>query len=67
VGFYYDANFLAHGFLLSHGQYTTIDDPNAGTGFNQGTAVDGINDQGQMVGCYIDANGVMHGRKSRSR
>ena len=38
VGDYADANHGFHGFVLSGGQYTTLDDPNAGTGFNQGTS-----------------------------
>jgi hypothetical protein len=61
VGFYIDANFVQHGYLLSHGQYTTIDDPNAGTGPGQGTFVTAINASGVIGGEYIDANFVQHG------
>src|SRR5262249_34291384 len=43
------------------GQYTTLDDPNAGAGFEQGTEAGGINDAGQIVGKYFDANFVNHG------
>jgi hypothetical protein len=52
---YYDGNG-SHGFLLSHGQYTTIDDPN---GLN--SVVTGINDRGQIVGSYGDSSGAVHG------
>jgi uncharacterized membrane protein len=47
VGFYTDANFVAHGFLLSDGQYTTLDVPNASD-----TEAYGINSSGQIVGAY---------------
>jgi hypothetical protein len=50
-----------HGFLLSGGQFRTIDEPNAGTGFGQGTHAFGINARGQISGFYIDANTVLHG------
>jgi probable HAF family extracellular repeat protein len=45
VGSYADPH--VHGFLLSDGQYTTIDDPLSG--YNQAY---GINDSGQIVGYY---------------
>jgi hypothetical protein len=57
----FDANPVIHGFLLSHGQYTTLNDPNAGTGLSQGTFAFGINASGQIVGSYSDANNVSHG------
>jgi hypothetical protein len=57
VGGYIDANFIIHGFQLSHGQYTTLDDPN--TTFY--TLPFGINASGRIVGLYIDASGVGHG------
>jgi probable HAF family extracellular repeat protein len=60
-GNYGDANNVTHGYLLSHGQYTTFDDPQAGTGAGQGTSAFGINDRGQIVGEYVDANNVQHG------
>jgi probable HAF family extracellular repeat protein len=56
VGDYYDANGNVHGFLLSAGQYTTIDPPNSAA-----TVAFGINAQGQIVGGYGDANGNVHG------
>jgi hypothetical protein len=61
VGFYLDANFVQHGYLLSGGQYTTIDDPNAGTSAGQGTFAAGINASGDIGGAYTDANFVQHG------
>jgi probable HAF family extracellular repeat protein len=61
VGFYTDADNVNHGFLLSGGQYTTLDDPNAGAGASQGSFAEGINDRGQIVGVYIDADNVNHG------
>jgi probable HAF family extracellular repeat protein len=61
VGFYTDANNVTHGFLLSGGQYTTLDDPNAGAGAFQGTVAEGINARGQIVGVYTDASNVNHG------
>jgi hypothetical protein len=48
-----------HGFLDSHGVFTTIDDPNAGAaGY---TLASGINDWGQIVGTYCDSAGACHG------
>src|SRR6516162_3181733 len=52
VGVYGNASG-GHGFLLSGGTYTTIDEPLA-TG---GTSAQGINDVGQIVGVYINASG----------
>jgi hypothetical protein len=63
-GNYVDAGGVYHGFLLSHGhdgQYTTLDDPNAGTAAGQGTVAYGLNDRGQIVGYYVDAGSVFHG------
>jgi len=54
-----------HGFLLSGGTYTIIDDPlEAGgviPGQGTGTDAEGINDAGQIVGYYYDSNGITHG------
>ena len=61
VGEYWDANFVDHGYLYSHGQYTTLDDPQAGAGPFQGTSAMGINARGDIVGTYFDANSVEHG------
>jgi probable HAF family extracellular repeat protein len=48
---------LPHGFVYSNGSYTPISDP-LGT---NGTAVTGINNQGQIVGYYLDSSNVQHG------
>jgi uncharacterized membrane protein len=58
---YEDASRNDHGFLLSGGQYTTLDDPNAGTGPFVGTFATGINARGDIVGQYQDAGGGFHG------
>jgi probable HAF family extracellular repeat protein len=47
-----------HGFLLSGGTYTTLDDPNAGAGY---TVAESINNAGQIVGYYVDSSNVAHG------
>jgi hypothetical protein len=41
--------------------FTTLDDPNAGTGAFQGTQGLGINASGQIVGEYFDSNSDQHG------
>src|SRR5205823_5099108 len=53
VGFYQDANSHHHGFLLSGGVYTTLDDPSA----TDNTFAEGINGSGQIVGSYSNATG----------
>ncbi|MGI8741112.1 MAG: hypothetical protein ACR2NN_00800 [Bryobacteraceae bacterium] len=53
---------VTHGFLLSGGQYTTIDFP--GT---NGTELYGINPQGDMTGVYTLAGARHRGRDSRHR
>jgi uncharacterized membrane protein len=55
VGSYLDANINFHGFVLSKGVYTTLDDLNGVVGT---TSAQGINDQGQIVGYYADNTGV---------
>src|SRR5262249_25543626 len=55
------ANGPFKGYLLSQGQFTFLNDPNAGTALGQGTAALGINDQQEIVGDYVDANNVTHG------
>lgn len=66
VGSYIDSNNIQHSFLLSAGRYTTIDPPGAAnrpgpmfTGnIDQASS---INDLGQIVGGYSDAQGVTQG------
>ena|SRR5215831_10738449 len=52
----YNTSTGAHGFLLSGGTYTTLDDPLA----TSGTVAHGINATGQIVGFYANATGF-HG------
>jgi uncharacterized membrane protein len=65
-GNYGDPNNLTHGLLLSHGRWTSFDDPSAGTvpilsmGFFPGTDAVKANNQGQIVGFYIAQNNVEH-------
>jgi hypothetical protein len=58
VGVYQDGNGFNHGFVYSiaTGTYTTVDDPNAVLA-NGGTTINGINDNGQLVGFYGNADG----------
>ncbi len=55
VGFYVDAG-IRHGFLLRQGVVTTVDYP--GSDYSQ---VNGISDEGTIIGEFRDANGVYHG------
>jgi hypothetical protein len=57
VGYYVDSNDVKHGFLSSHGEFTTVDDP-LGV---KGTIVTGINDSEKIVGIYYDSSGAHHG------
>jgi hypothetical protein len=59
AGIYTDAAGVYHGYLLSGGQYTTIDDPNTGPG--QSSFAYTINSSGRIVGSYTDASGQTHG------
>jgi hypothetical protein len=66
AGFYIDVNNSFHGFVRARdGAITTFDDPSAGTGAHQGTVESyteqGINDQGEIIGWYIDSNNVGNG------
>jgi len=55
----YDDNVTTHGFLLSHGKFTTIDEPSADPA-GGGTFAWGINDSGTVVGSYFDSLGNPH-------
>ena len=57
VGYYFDSNAHANGFLYSEGKYTTLDDP---LGID-GTVATGINDKGQIVGYYQGDSSNPHG------
>jgi len=47
-----------HGFVLTKGQFITVDAPFAGSTF---TRANDINAKGSIVGTWIDADGVTHG------
>jgi uncharacterized membrane protein len=51
-----------HGFLLRQGKYTAIDVPGSTS-----TAALAINDDGEIVGWYVDKNGNTHGFKAVSK
>ena len=63
VGSYVDANGLTHGLVYNTitNTYQTVDDPlaSANPAFDvTGTTINGINDQGQLVGFYSDGTNV---------
>ena len=66
VGGYMDSGGTEHGYMLSFGNFSTVDYPGAsGPGAPPGTEVRGINDSGQMVGLrcacsYGEANGFIY-------
>jgi len=64
VGYFRDANYYAHGFVYDGVTKTflntQVDNPNA-SGSNHYTDLRGINDLGQVVGTYLDANSTTHG------
>ncbi len=68
VSFYCDAapcradNGTDHGFLLSRGEFTSIDFPDA-----TWIAAFGINPGGDIVGVYVDTGGNVHGFLLRRR
>ena len=53
-----DQSATGHGFLFSGGQMISFDVPNA---MPNGTAANGINDSGQIVGTYVGQDGKFHG------
>jgi probable HAF family extracellular repeat protein len=62
VGYYGCFNCSPTGFLYTSGTFSSISDPNVGTGCEcEGTVADGINDGGQIVGGYNDSSQVLHG------
>ena len=61
MGYYVDANIVAHGFLRTPwGKFTSFDVPNAGTGAYQGTFASTMNLEGTIAGSYTDANWGSH-------
>ncbi len=63
VGYYSGLNLFPsrfnHGFILDHGVVTTLDDPNAVS--MGGTEAADINNKSQIVGGYVDRQGLGHG------
>jgi probable HAF family extracellular repeat protein len=51
------SSLTGHGFLLDKGVFTTIDHPDAVAE----TGASSINNRGQIVGGYVDAEGTTHG------
>jgi uncharacterized membrane protein len=49
---------VGHGFVSSHGKFTSFDVPVPGSTVTQ---ANDINASGHIVGAYVDANGVTHG------
>jgi hypothetical protein len=58
VGLYVDSNGAEHGFLLSNGQYSSIDVPGAVA--TEALAVNNWGSPG-IAGNYVDTNGTVHG------
>jgi uncharacterized membrane protein len=58
VGLYDDADGVTHGFILEHGEFTTVDHPEANGVLHglSGTGLVSINDHGQIVGSYVDGD-----------
>jgi hypothetical protein len=64
AGVYSDANGVYHGYLRSPtGHFTYLDDPQAGAVPNEGegTFPQSLNDNNDIVGQYVDSQGVGHG------
>jgi len=59
AGIYTDASGAFHGYLLSGGQFTTIDDPDIAPGGS--TFAYTVNASGKIVGAYTDGTGLAHG------
>ena len=53
VGDYTDSAGTMHGFVFIGGVFSTVDDPSGVLG---STVINGVNDHGQLVGFYTDAN-----------
>ena len=62
TGFWADANWTVHGFLMTaHGRITSFDGPNANTAEGLGTWPETINSAGAVTGFYYDSSGMSHG------
>lgn len=60
VGIYYDAEGNSHGFLLKHGEFSTVDVPGSLVGVSGmlQTEANGINNAGDIVGDYYAPPGA---------
>src|SRR5262249_11104853 len=56
VGLYIDSQGVTHGFLLTDGDFSSVDVPDSIE-----TTADGTNARGDIVGRYTDLNHVTHG------
>src|SRR5437588_229521 len=64
TGFYFDANFVGHGFLRTpDGTITSFDAPGADMTPGSGNGTFGVSliSNGEIEGVYVDPNGVLHG------
>jgi hypothetical protein len=61
IGYYLDTHAAIHGFVLRDGHYAKLDEPDAGSGADQGTLLNGINSAGVITGEYVENNGVARG------
>jgi len=57
VGSFLDKAGAMHGFLLTRGRLSQVDDPNGAAG----SVVNGLNNRGRLVGFYVDRAGLTHG------
>ena len=61
VGYFYDSSENPHGYILSDGVYTQLDEPSADTATGQGTYASGIANDGTVVGYYFGTDTAFHG------
>ncbi len=61
VGDYIGPSGTFRGFVERDGQFSALDDPNAGMAPGQGTMPFSISSSGEIVGTYIDASNIEHG------
>ena len=63
TGFYRDSSNVIHGYVTAppYRNFTTLNEPDAGTSANQGTFATSVNLEGDVSGNYTDASGVSHG------
>jgi hypothetical protein len=54
-----DTNSVSHAFLLTNGNFSSIDDPDASA--SVGTTITGLNDFGAIIGYFVDDQNLRHG------